>query len=492
MRLIRTSLTAWILAATSAFGAIRAVTPVAWDGNPNCWQLKRHAEKMNVVTNGGAKVVFIGDSITHFWETNGRDQLKKYFSEGDRKMLNLGFSADRTEHVLWRLTEGKELDGYEAKVIFIMIGTNNSGHFPFEKETPIDTIHGIREILRTVRAKQPTAKIVLTAIFPRGEGPDDPCRRRNEAVNRVISEYCDGKDIFWLDFNEQFLTPDGRLPRDVFPDLLHPGPYGYEVWAAAVMPYVDAALSDGKIPMPPNRFASCVRSESFSSVMPASIRPRPTYVIDRDWSKPHWWMDRLLEHRNQVTASNGSFDIVFVGDSITHFWERAGAKELEELRKTYSILNLGYGSDRTGSVLWRLENGGFEGFQTKCFMLMVGTNNREGCDRWSNHRDVVTGIKKIIEKISLKFPQAKIVLLPIFPRGANAQDTVRVRNEKVNAELKGVADGEKIFWVDINAKLVDANGDTKFIMPDRLHPNAEGYRIWKEAVTPLFRRIVGK
>lgn len=50
------------LGVMSSFAAIRAVTPTAWDGNPNCWQMKRHNEKMAVVTNGGAKVVFIGDS----------------------------------------------------------------------------------------------------------------------------------------------------------------------------------------------------------------------------------------------------------------------------------------------------------------------------------------------------------------------------------------------------------------------------------------------
>ena len=140
------------LALAEGFGAIRAVTHDMYGGNTDAWQVKRHAEKMNVVTNGGAKVVFIGDSITHFWETHGKAQLAKYFSDGDRKMLDLGISADRTEHVLWRLDEGGELDGYEAKCILLMIGTNNSGHFPFEKEPPADTILGIREILRTIRA----------------------------------------------------------------------------------------------------------------------------------------------------------------------------------------------------------------------------------------------------------------------------------------------------------------------------------------------------
>ena len=158
----KTLLISSTLAALTSFGAIRAVTPTAWNGDPNCWQMKRHHEKMACVTNGGAKVVFIGDSITHFWESNGKAQLAKYFSEGDLKMLDLGTSADRTEHVLWRLTEGKELDGYEAKVVFLMIGTNNSGHFPFAEEPPVDTICGIREILKAIRAKQPNAIVVLS------------------------------------------------------------------------------------------------------------------------------------------------------------------------------------------------------------------------------------------------------------------------------------------------------------------------------------------
>jgi len=98
------------LCSVSAFAAIRAVTPTAWNGDPNCWQMKRHYEKMATVTNGGAKVVFIGDSITHYWDDTGKGVWAKYFASGARKALNLGTSADRTEHVLWRITEGGELD----------------------------------------------------------------------------------------------------------------------------------------------------------------------------------------------------------------------------------------------------------------------------------------------------------------------------------------------------------------------------------------------
>ena len=86
-------MTVLALGAASAFATIRAVSHDDY-GNENAWQRKRHAEKMEVVTNGGAKVVFIGDSITHFWESSGKAQLGKYFSEGDMKMLDLGVSAE--------------------------------------------------------------------------------------------------------------------------------------------------------------------------------------------------------------------------------------------------------------------------------------------------------------------------------------------------------------------------------------------------------------
>ena len=477
------------LSAATSFGAIRAVTPTAWNGDPNCWQMKRHHEKLAVVTNGGAKVVFIGVSITHFWETNGKAQLAKYFSEGDLKMLDLGTSADRTEHVLWRLTEGKELDGYEAKIIFLMIGTNNSGHFKFSEEPPSDTILGIREILKTIRAKQPTAKIVLTAIFPRGANRDDSCRKRNNVVNKEIAKLADGKNIFWLDFTDQLQTVDGRLSREVFPDFLHPGPYGYEVWASAVLPYAQAALQ-GR-PLPPNRWPAFVcadakqRLDSPLATWPASR------IRSEGYGAEDWWLDRLLEKRNEIVDAKGEIDLVFFGDSITHNWEKQGAESLAELKKTYSVLDIGYSGDKTENLLWRGENGELDGYMAKCIMLMIGTNNT--WHRKDKPAEIADGVKKILGLIAKKQPQAKVLLLPIFPFGDKPDHPNRVNNEKVNELIRGYADGQKVIWVDFNSKFLDEKGDNVKWMPDHCHPNEAGYReIWLPAVLPYFKEIVGK
>ena len=468
----------------SVFADIRSVTPVAWNGDPNCWQMKRHAEKMGVVTNGGARVVFIGDSITHFWETRKTSSWEKYFGTGKYKALNLGTSADRTEHVLWRLTEGGELDGYEAKCIVLMIGTNNTGHFPFEQEPPVDTILGIKEILGVIAAKQPTARTILTAIFPRGATANDPRRIRNDIVNKEISKFADGKRVIWCDFSDKYLDAQGRLSIELFPDLLHPNTRGYEIWASAVLPLIDAVLNATPDQAIPSVWPSYPRSYSCAK----SLAAEPVTMFPSGG----WWKKRCLEKRNEIVANGGAeYDIVMVGDSITHRWEREdgeGRQLFAELKKTYRILNLGYGGDRTQHVIWRMENGELEGYTAKLFTLMIGTNNRD-----EPPADIAAGVKRILNDIRTKHPESKIMLMPIFPRGATADDERRVANEKVNALIKPYADGRTVLWCDFNKNFFNAEGQlTKEVMNDLLHPNEKGYQIWLDAVLPVFREVCGK
>ena len=469
-----------MVCAAASFGAIRAVTPVAWNGDPNCWQMKRHLEKMAAITNGGAKVVFIGDSITHLWETTGKNRWKKYFSAGLRRALNLGTSADRTEHVLWRLTEGGELDGYEAKCILLMIGTNNSGHFPFDKEPPVDTILGIRRILDVIKEKQPHARTILTAIFPRGADGSDACRQRNNVVNKEIASFADGKSVIWCDFSDKFLDVKGRLSREIFPDLLHPNSRGYEIWASAVIPLIDKVLSADGDEVIPSVWPSCpIGYEYGNAVESMSIRGK------------NYWPTRDLEKRNDIVDGDGEYDVVMVGDSITHRWEREGGEGralFAEIRKTYRILHLGSGGDRTEHVIWRMKNGELEGYKAKLFTLMIGTNNRA-----HDINGIANGVKRIIDIIRKKHPESKIALMPIFPRSAQPTDKLRIGNGKVNEIIKGYADGETVLWLDFNDNFLKPDGTlTKEVMNDLLHPNEKGYQIWWEAMHPVFKKICGK
>lgn len=231
---------------------IRALTPIVPDSPwSQKWWMKRHHEKMKAVRENPPEVVFLGDSITHFWDSTGKKAWDSLFSGKPYSAVSLGFSGDRTEHLIWRIVEGKELDGYRAKAVVIMIGTNNTGHLPLEKESPSDTARGIFRIVALVRAKQPNATVILHPVFPRGETVDDPLRRRNDQVNRSIKALADGKDVIWCDINDSFVDADGKLPRSVFPDLLHPAAEGYVRWAKVLGPYIEWAVSDRTAKAPP-------------------------------------------------------------------------------------------------------------------------------------------------------------------------------------------------------------------------------------------------
>ena len=180
----------------------------------------------------------IGDSITHGWESGGKATWEKYYA--GRNAVNLGFSGDRTEQVIWRLQHG-EVDGISPKLCVIMIGTNNTGH----RQDPADeTALGIQYIVEELRKRVPDSKILLLAIFPRGETPRDELRQLNDKINARIAGLANNQDVYFLDINHVFLEDRGTLPRSIMPDLLHPGPEGYELWATAMEPMVARLMAD--------------------------------------------------------------------------------------------------------------------------------------------------------------------------------------------------------------------------------------------------------
>ena len=115
-----------------------------------------------------------------------------------------------------------------------MIGTNNSG-----SDSAENIAKGITVIVETIRTKQPQAKILLLAVFPRGDKPTGKLGAANEKlkqVNAIIAKLDDGKNIHFLDIGPSFPQPDGALTPEVMPDFLHLSPVGYQLWADAISP----------------------------------------------------------------------------------------------------------------------------------------------------------------------------------------------------------------------------------------------------------------
>jgi beta-glucosidase len=215
------------------------------DRNSEDWWKERVAASDVRIAKGDVGLIFIGDSITHGWEDEGAEIWAKYYKP--RKAINLGFSGDRTQHVLWRLEQhpikslATKIDGKATpKLAVLMIGTNNSNR---DDNTAAEIGAGIAAIVEQLEVQLPEAKVLILGIFPRGKKPDAQ-RKKNEDANAIAAKLADGQRVHFLDIGSKFLTADGTLTPEIMPDALHPNSKGYQIWADAMEPKLAELLGE--------------------------------------------------------------------------------------------------------------------------------------------------------------------------------------------------------------------------------------------------------
>lgn len=211
------------------------------------------------------------------------------------------------------------------------------------------------------------------------------------------------------------------------------------------------------------------------------------------------WVKRH-ESFNEI-SKKGEAQLVFLGDSITQGWEGAGKEVWAQKWAPLKAANFGIGGDRTEHVIWRLQNGNFDGLKPKLIVLMIGTNNtgHQGRPAAEHNNAVYTsppehtaaGVKMILDILAKKMPETQVLLLAIFPRGAKPEDAMRKQNAATNQLLAGLADGKKVIFKDIGNSFLQSDGNLpKEIMPDLLHLNAKGYQMWAEAIEPIVKQLM--
>jgi lysophospholipase L1-like esterase len=209
-----------------------------------------------------------------------------------------------------------------------------------------------------------------------------------------------------------------------------------------------------------------------------------------DWPKRHAAIVSLMKTRPP--------EIVMLGDSITHFWGGEPGGEGIQGRNTApdvwnrafagrSVVNLGYGWDRTENVLWRLRHGEFEGVSPKVVVIMIGTNNVT----LNTPDEIAAGVTAIVDEVHQRSRTSRILLLGIFPRGAKP-DAHRATIDSINQRLAKLHGRDNaVTYLDIGQKFLEADGSiSKDVMYDFLHPSAKGYEIWVEAMKPTLTRLL--
>ena len=200
-------------------------------------------------------------------------------------------------------------------------------------------------------------------------------------------------------------------------------------------------------------------------------------------------------HSQHLKRAKEPMQLLFIGDSITEGWGKAPDVWKTNYDK-YQAANFGIGGDRTEHVIWRIEDGVLKGVKPKVVVLMLGTNNS------GDHTgaQIAAADMKIVELIRANIPEAKVLLLAIFPRGPRKDKEGKITDDGVkrmqvineaNAILAKLDDGKNVRFLDIGAKFLGADGKIPDnIMPDQLHPNAAGYQIWADAMRPLLEEMM--
>lgn len=266
------------------------------------------------------------------------------------------------------------------------------------------------------------------------------------------------------------IGPPAPVPPEVA--IPRPTPAELEQVNQAIKKWIDSDKSSAKPLL--NKF------ESLLILQPPRLNVAATYTQTQLRMGPR--------HEGFVEiAKKGDIDLLLDGDSITDWWVQGDANKamFDKYFGNFKTANFAIAGDTTQGLLWGLKNGEGQGFQPKAIMLMIGTNNTGGTDNagTATAEEIAEGVGAVVQEMRTDFPNAKILLLAIFPRGAPG-DSVRGKIARINQIIAKLDDQRHVFYLDIGSQFLDDKGYflPDAFRPDNLHPAAKGYDIWGAAV----------
>jgi beta-glucosidase len=209
----------------------------------------------------------------------------------------------------------------------------------------------------------------------------------------------------------------------------------------------------------------------------------------RDESKGDaaWWVGRPARRLEEAKASHP--DLLFLGDSLIQGWEDAGAKTWKLQYENRNAANFGFEGDSTQHLLWRIERGALDGLSPRLIVLLIGARNVDRKD--FTPLQIADGTRALLERIGQKCPSSRVLLLALFPRDALADTELRSKDEKVNQLLPKLADGKRVFLLNINhVFLPAANVHSRLISPAPPYLSPKGYALWAEAIGPTVQALL--
>lgn len=208
---------------------------VAADKKRKEFDIKNHALRY---TNQKPDFLFIGDSITEYWELNA------YFGSGNHFLVNRGIAGDTTKYLKKRFyTDAVQL---RPRYCILGIGINDSieleGDYwkrleptPYNQVVATAKLH-ITEIVQ--QAKEENICLILTSLLPiHIPILMDERSRKNyiKELNEWLAEVAKKNNLIFVNYYATMVFPGTDKPLDkITYDGLHPNAKGYQIMATVL------------------------------------------------------------------------------------------------------------------------------------------------------------------------------------------------------------------------------------------------------------------
>jgi beta-glucosidase len=189
--------------------------------------------------------------------------------------------------------------------------------------------------------------------------------------------------------------------------------------------------------------------------------------------------------RNEQIATapdRSQAQVLFIGDSITQFWNQDGQSVWAQNYADLNAFNAGVAGDQTQNVLWEIENGDLNGLAPKVAVLMVGIDNFGSGD---TAQETAEGIAAVVEALQERLPDTKVLVLGILPAELSGNDLMPTITA-ANQTIAGLANDQSVFFLDMDPAFMNPDGSINSTLYQSVlvHLSAAGYSVWAQTMQP--------
>ena len=241
----------------------------------------------------------------------------------------------------------------------------------------------------------------------------------------------------------------------------HGGAYGTQAWIDPVKKRI---------------YLLMVQRANFPNSDASEVRRAFQEAAARSLESARWEKEIRTFEREDLTAPPPEGAIVFIGSSSTRLW-----KTLARDFPDHKVINRGFGGSQISDAVYYAHRIVIP-YKPKLVVLQAGSND---LNAGKSPERVLADFQSFVEKVRARLPETRIAFLSINPapvRWAQAD-----RQKKANLLIKEyIQRGKNLDFIALWDQFLDAQGKPRedLFLNDRLHNNAEGYKVRAAAVRP--------